>query len=219
MSAPAGGLVGRVMSRRAARVLTGLLLLIPGGLLLGRSGYLEVKAALASLLIDRALESHFEDGRPHRPWSWADTCPIAVLEVERLGVRRVVLRGATGESMAFGAGHVDGTAPPNARGHSVIAGHRDRGFAFLRDLRPGDRLNVRTAGAIRDYIVDDTRIVAATDVAVIAETPEDRLTLLTCYPFGGLLRSRLRFVVTAAAAHGRMPIVRNASGTGSRLSR
>jgi sortase A len=204
------------MTRRAGLVLTALLLLVPGGLLLGRRGYLEAKAALASRLIDGAFEAHLRDGRPHRPWAWADMYPVAVLEVERLGVQRVVLRGATGESLAFGAGHVDGTASPNARGHSVLAGHRDRGFAFLRDLRPGDGLRLRTADGVRDYLVDGIRVVTATDVTVMAETPEDRLTLLTCYPFGGLLRSRLRYVVTAAAAHGpkgRMKL--DASGTGS----
>ena len=202
MSAPAGRAGGGTGSRRAWLLAAGLLLLVPGGLLLGRHGYVEAKAALAQHLIDRALEAHLRDGRPHRPWAWADTCPIAVLEVERLGVRRVVLRGATGESLAFGTGHVDGTALPNARGHTVLAGHRDRGFAFLRDLRPGDRLSVRTAEAVRDYVVDGTRVVAATDVAVIADTPEDRLTLLTCYPFGGLLPSPVRFVVTAARPQG-----------------
>lgn len=189
-------------TRRAGLVLTALLLLVPGGLLVGRRGYMEAKAALAQHLIDRALVAHLRDGNPHRPWAWADMEPIAVLEFERLGVRRAVLRGATGESLAFGAGHVDGTALPNGRGHAVLAGHRDRGFAFLQELRPGDRLRLRTAGAVRDYVVDGTRVVAATDLGVIAETPEDRLTLLTCYPFGGILRSRLRYVVTAAAAHG-----------------
>src|SRR5258706_11811255 len=148
------------MTRRAGLVLAGLLLFVPGGLLLGRCGYLEAKGALASCLIERALQAHLRDGKPHRPWAWADMHPIALLEVGRLGVRRAVLRGATGESLAFGAGHVDGTAWPNARGHSVLAGHRDRGFAFLKDVRRGDRLRLRTAGAVRDYVVDDTRVVA-----------------------------------------------------------
>lgn len=204
------------MTRRAVLVPAAILLLVPGGLLLGRFGYLEAKAALASRLIDRALAAHLRDGQLHRPWAWADMHPIALLQVGRLRVRRAVLRGATGESLAYGAGHVDGTAWPNARGHSVIAGHRDRGFAFLKNLRPGDRLRLRTADAVRDYVVDDIQVVPATDVAAIADTSEDRLTLLTCYPFGGLLRSRLRYVVTAAA-QGPTEIVVNASGTNSTL--
>ena len=208
------------MRRRAALRLGALLLLIPGCLLLGRRGCLEAKAVLAGHLIDRAFAAHLRDGRPHRPWAWADMHPIAVLEAGRLGVRRTVLRGTTGESLAFGAGHIDGTALPNGRGHSVLAGHRDRAFAFLGELARGDTLRLRTASGVRDYVVDGIRIVSATDVGVIEPTPEDRLTLLTCYPFGGLLRSHLRYVVTAIpVVHGPTEIVVNASGTNSPLSR
>ncbi len=188
------------MHRHTGLQLGALLLLMPGCLLLGRRGYFEAKAVLAGHLIDRALAAHFRDGRPHRPWAWADMHPIAVLEAGRLGVHRTVLRGATGESMAFGAGHIDGTALPNGRGHSVLAGHRDRAFAFLAELGHGDTLRLRTASGARDYVVDGIRIANAADVGVIEPTPEDRLTLLTCYPFGGLLPSRLRYVVTATPA-------------------
>lgn len=185
------------MRRRVVLLLGTLLLLGPGCFLLGRRGYLEAKAVLAGRLIDRAFAAHLVDGRPHRPWAWADMHPIAVLEAGRPGVRRTVLRGASGESMAFGVGHLDGTALPNGRGHCVLAGHRDRAFAFLADLQPGDTLRLRTASAVRNYLVDGIRIVPLSDVGVLEPTPEDRLTLLTCYPFGGLTRSRFRYVVTA----------------------
>jgi len=177
-----------------------LLLLGSGGFLIGRRGYLGAKGMLAERLIDRALKAHLTDGRPHRPWSWADMHPIASLEVERLDVRRNVLRGASGESLAFGVGHVDGTALPNAPGHCVLAGHRDKGFAFLEDLRPGDSMIVRTFGRVREYVVDGIRIVPRTATGILDPTPEDRLTLVTCYPFGGLLRSPWRYIVTAGAA-------------------
>ena len=51
---------------------------------------------------------HLADGEAHPPWRWADTSPIARLEVPRLGVRRVVLAGATGAVLAFGPGHIHG---------------------------------------------------------------------------------------------------------------
>src|SRR5262249_22164287 len=108
--------------RRALLAGAGLLL-AAGGALLGRGLYLEAKGALARILIERALAAHLQDGRPHRPWSWADTTPIAVLELHRLSVRRVVLEGASGTSLAFGVGHIDGTARPNSPGTCVLAGH------------------------------------------------------------------------------------------------
>jgi sortase A len=186
---------------RARRILLpcALALLCAGGSLVGRRGYLEAKAVLARRLIDGAFAARLRDGRPHRPWAWADTYPIAILEADRLNVRRTVLAGASGSSLAFGAGHIDGTAWPNAPGHCVLAGHRDREFEFLRDLRAGDVLRLRTAGGMREYIVDGAAIVDEGDATALQATSGDRLTLVTCYPFGGLFRSSLRYVVTGAA--------------------
>jgi sortase A len=193
------------MPTRRTLGIAALLFLFAGGGLLGRRGYLEAKGLLARALIERAFAAHLRDGAPHRPWAWADTYPIAVLEVDRLHVRCPVLAGASGTSLAFGAGHIDGTAPPNAPGHSVLAGHRDREFRFLRDLAPGDVLRLRTAGAEREYIVDGASVVRGDDSTALQPTTRDRLTLVTCYPFGGLWRSPLRYVVTAAPRADRMP--------------
>jgi len=177
-----------------------ILLLGAGGALIGRRGYLEAKAVLARHLIERAFSAHLRDGRPHRPWTWADTYPIAALELDRLGVRRTVLVGASGTSLAFGVGHIDGTARPNRRGNCVLAGHRDGAFAFLEEVRRGDVLRLRAADTVREYVVDGTGVVARTDASPLGPTIGRRLTLVTCYPFGGLLRSPWRYVVTAAAA-------------------
>lgn len=186
---------------RARRILaTGAVLLLgAGAVLVGRRGYLEAKGLLARHLIDRALTAHLQDGRPHRPWSWADTYPFAILELDRLDVRRTVLAGASGTSLAFGVGHIDGTAWPNSAGNCVLAGHRDRAFAFLEDVRPGDVVRLRTRGAVREYVVNRAGVVARTDATVLQATGDDRLTLVTCYPFDGLLRSPWRYVVTAVA--------------------
>jgi len=191
------------MTQRHLLLLGPILLLASGGVLVGRHGYLAAKAVLAGRLIDRALADHLRDGGTHPPWSWADMHPIAVVEVGRLGIRRIVLRGASGESLAFGVGHVDGTALPNTPGHCVLAGHYDRAFSFLEELERGDILSVRTFDSVRDYVVDGIRVVPRTDTDLLDPTPEDRLTLVTCYPFGGLLRSPWRYVVTALPVRSR----------------
>jgi sortase A len=172
-----------------------LTLFAAGAFLLTEQGWLAAKACLAEVLIDRALAAHLRDGAAHRPWSWADMHPIARLEVPRLGVRRAVLSGATGSSLAFGPGHVDGTAPPNARGNCAVAGHRDSWFAFLEELRVGDRLYLRTHGHTERYVVQDLIVATKWDSQFLAPAEKLRLTLITCYPFGGLRRSDLRYVV------------------------
>jgi len=83
---------------RVATFLLGLGLLGGGGALLGEQAWLSVKASLAERLIEHAFAAHLEDGGVHRPWRWADTHPIARLEVPRLGVERIVLAGASGSS-------------------------------------------------------------------------------------------------------------------------
>jgi len=166
-----------------------------GGLLLGEQAWLAVKARLAAVLIDHALEAHLRDGAVHRPWSWADTYPVARLEVPRLGIRRHVLSGASGSSLAFGPGHVDGTAAPNTHGNCVLAGHRDSWFAFLEELRDGDRVQLRAHGSVRRYEVVETRVVSMWDAEAVEAAGREELTLITCFPFDGLLPSPWRYVV------------------------
>lgn len=170
--------------------------LVLGGLLLGEQAWLACKAAVAERLIDRAFEAHLRDGGRHLPWSWADTHPIGRLEVPRLGVRRTVLSGASGSSLAFGPGHVDGTARPNARGNCVLAGHRDSWFSFLEQLRLGDEVVLQSGDDTRRFVVAALDVRSMWDGDVVAPTVEDQLTLVTCYPFGGLAGSTQRFVVT-----------------------
>jgi len=172
-----------------------LALLALGGLLLSDQLRLRVKAHAASLLVDAAFEAHLEDGAVHPPWGWADTHPVARLEAPRLGVRRTVLSGASGSSLAFGPGHVHGSASPNARGNCVLAGHRDSWFAFLEELRLGDRILLRTRGELREYRVAELRVVSMWDLSPTEATARARLTMITCYPFSGLVSSPWRYVV------------------------
>lgn len=176
-----------------------LVFLVGGGATLAHHGSIRAKGVLARHLIDRALEAHLRDGRAHRPWPWADVHPIARLEIDRLGVSASVLSGASGASLAFGVGHVDGTARPGRPGHCVLAGHRDRAFAFLRNLEAGDLLRLRTHAGTRHYVVDSAQVVRATETRILQPTPDTRLTLVTCYPFDGLLRSPWRYVVSSGS--------------------
>jgi sortase A len=181
---------GRVM------LSSSLLLLGTGCLLFGRQGYVQGKALLAEHLVARAFQAHIKDGEVHRPWEWADMTPIARLEVDRMELARYVLSGASGSSMAFGLGHIDGTAAPNTAGNTVLAGHRDTWMAFLRDLRAGDRMRVVTRTGVQEDVPAGTRVVHETDLDVLEPSSDHRLTLVTCYPFDGWTRSPWRYVAT-----------------------
>jgi len=178
------------------RLALGLLLGLGAAALLGERAYLALKAELAQVLLDRAFERRLAGEPNARPWRWADMQPVAELEVPRLNLRRSILSGASGESLAFGLGHLHGTALPGQPGRSVVAGHRDSFAAFLQRLRPGDDLWLRVPAGRQRYRVLETQVVHRSDTGILRDQGEG-LTLLTCWPFEGLLRSPWRYVVRA----------------------
>jgi sortase A len=84
-------------------------------------------------------------------------------------------------------------------GNAVISGHRDTHFAFLRELRSGDLLLVRSpTGGVGRYVVSGIEVVRSKDVRVLLDVGDDRLTLMTCYPFDSPVPGGpLRYVVVA----------------------
>ena len=111
----------------------------------------------------------------------------------------VVLAGANGAALAFGPGHLTTSAPPGVSDNSVIAGHRDTHFAFLKALQPGDALQLQALdGVVHHYTVTDTQVVHETDTRVLQRSQSAMLTLITCYPFDAVVPGGpLRYVVRA----------------------
>ncbi|HEX7005655.1 MAG TPA: class GN sortase [Alphaproteobacteria bacterium] len=176
-------------------------LLAIGGWQAGHGAFLHGKAWLAQELLRDAWARSRGDAPPARPWPWADTWPVARIEVARLGVDEIVLAGGSGRTLAFGPGHVDGTAAPGQPGNSVIGGHRDTHFRFLRDLVPGDTVVVTTVERRRiAYRVVDRQVVRDGAAGIRLDVDGTWLTLATCYPFDSLVPGGpLRYVVTARA--------------------
>ena len=178
-----------------------LLLIALGSWQFGRGAWIQAKAWVAQGLIASAWSRTLRGETEAKPWSWADTWPVARLSVPRLGVERYVLAGADGAAMAFGPGHVRGTSLPGAAGNSVIGGHRDTHLAFMRELRVGDALTVeRPDGARVSYRVASAEVLDRREVWVVRQEGPTRLTLVTCYPFDALdANGPLRYVVVAQA--------------------
>jgi sortase A len=167
---------------------------------LGSAGYIQAKALLAQQLLERAWTTQQRSGAVAKPWPWADTAPLARLSVARLGVDEIVLRGDSGRTLAFGPAWNEGSALPGAPGTSVISGHRDTHFAFLRELRADDRIVLESAHARAEYRVTGVRIVDAQATRIEAQAGRRRLLLVTCYPFDAIVAGGpLRYVVQAEA--------------------
>jgi sortase A len=172
-----------------------------GGGTAASGAYIYLKARTAQYLIERAWSrNEFEDRSIH-PWPWADTHVLARLRVPSLAIERYVLEGANGQALAFGPGHLSGTPLPGESGNSIIAGHRDTQFRFLRDLEAGDEIffDLPHGRTVR-YRVQHVWVTTDTDPRPLASTGETWLTLITCYPFDALRAGGpLRFIVEAQA--------------------
>lgn len=162
---------------------------------------IHAKAILAQHLLDYAWQRTLGGATRAKPWPWADTWPVARLTARGLQGWVYVLADASGRSLAFGPGHVAGTAAPGAAGNSVIAGHRDTHFRFLQVLAADDRVTLETAGGTsRSYQIIDKRVVDTRNTQSVQPSDAPMLTLVTCYPFDAIVPGGpLRYVVTAVA--------------------
>ena len=180
---------------------------------LAGAAQIQLKAWLAPVLIERAWEATLDKGTPVKPWPWADTWPVARLTVPNLERELFVLAGDSGNALAFGPGHSSASAALGSSGLSVIGGHRDTHFAFLRELQPAEPLHLQLPdGRRRHYRVVALRIANAERERLHATGGAERLLLVTCYPFDTIRPGGpLRYVVEAHPADGKSVW----SGTGS----
>ncbi len=106
-----------------------------------------------------------------------------------------VFEGVSEDILRRGPGHVPGTGLPTGGSNCVIAAHRDSFFRPLRKVKVGDRLFLTgETGEEREYRLAHSQIVSPDQVGVMAPTPTDQVTLVTCYPFDFIGRAPYRIV-------------------------
>lgn len=183
-----------------------LLLVVLAMWFLGESAYMTAKAELAQYLLQEAWQRHLKDGAEHRPWPWADTSPIARLVFPQQDTKLVVLAGASGRNLAFGPAHLSASVMPGQLGVSVIGGHRDTHFAFLRHVQLGEQFLLQTADGIkRKFEIVQIQVTDVRDSDILLQSQEPVLALVACYPFNALdSGGPLRYLVIARAVSNRI---------------
>jgi len=175
-----------------------LILALAGLILLGQGAYIHAKALVAQILLERAFEETIATGRETKPWSWADTWPVARIEVNRLHASAIALAGSSGQALAFGPGHVEGTPDAGERGVAIYSAHRDTHFAFLKNIVTGDEIDVtRRDGRTFRYRVDTTSVVRFDASGIDPLATGHQLALSTCWPFDALTQGPERYLVHA----------------------
>lgn len=102
-----------------------------------------------------------------------------------------VYHGTSDEVLKKGVGHLFGTdLPVGGEGsHAVLTGHTGLTnatlFDHLDEVKEGDAIYVQVAGEKLKYEVDSTEVVLPDETdSLRAREGEDRITLITCTPYG-----------------------------------
>ena len=164
-------------------------------------GYIHAKAWLAQHLIHATWQETMSRTNVRSPWPGADMHPVARLTAKRGEVNLMVLSDTSARTLAFGPGHMAGTTVPGHYGNVVMSGHRDTHFAFIKYLQDVDQLNLEAKnGNRKTYEVIGARVLHQNDIEIAFETGDDRITLITCYPFDSPIPGGpLRYAVIARA--------------------
>lgn len=113
------------------------------------------------------------------------------VRIPKIDVNLPVYHGASNEVLAAGAGHLYGTSLPvgGESTHAVLTGHRGVPgsllFTRLDELRVGDSFYIEVMGEELGYKIDRIDVIEPDDDSKLRVTAgEDRVTLMTCTPYG-----------------------------------
>lgn len=190
------------------------------------AGWIQIKAYTAQLLLNNAWSRTLDNTAINRkeyffkPWSWADTWPVARMTVPKFNIDYLILDGMHGQSLAFGPGRVTnqevfGENLPVVSSHvsvnhsiplpnhsRIIAGHKDTHFKFLEHLIIGDIVRIQNdQGSWTEYTVSNTEVSVPVDGRIPISDSKNEISLITCYPFTPtVLPSDKRYIVTLSPA-------------------
>jgi sortase A len=149
---------------------------------------------------DQSLWSPNRVSAWHKALSDPAPAPLAVLRIPKIRLEVPVLPGTDDRTLDRAVGHIAGTAKPGTDGNLGIAGHRDGFFRGLKDISPGDTIELDTFQGKDSYRVERTWVVKPEDLSVLDPTSTRALTLVTCFPFYYVGSAPQRFIVRAVFA-------------------
>lgn len=116
---------------------------------------------------------------------------MGTIRIPKVSIDLPIYHGTSETALASGAGHLYGSSLPvgGKSTHSVITGHRGlveaMMFTRLDELKAGDFFYVEVMGEKLGYEVDRITVIEPNDTSQLKIVPgEDRITLMTCTPYG-----------------------------------
>ena len=116
---------------------------------------------------------------------------MGYVEIPAINVKMMIYHGTDDDTLAIGAGHLEGTSLPvgGSSTHAVITAHSGmktmRAFDDIRELKKGDRILISVLGKKLIYEVENQETVLPHEMESLKIVPgKDLLTLITCTPYG-----------------------------------
>ncbi len=176
-------------------------LFVIGVILTAKSGWFYVKGVLAQHLLHNAWFKQKTTGKAQKAWDWSESTPTGKLLIPSIDLSHVILDNSKNEALAFGPGHIKGTALPGEPGNIGIAGHRDSFFKRLEDVDEGEFIGIEHDEGLQIFQVSQIEIIEPSDTHWFDATNFNCLTLVTCYPFQFDGNAPQRFIVRANSVY------------------
>ena len=116
---------------------------------------------------------------------------MGTIRIPKISVKLPIYHGTSQSALASGAGHLYGSSLPvgGKDTHAVITGHRGlvdaMMFTRLDEMRVDDYFYIEVMGRTLGYKVDRISVIEPNDTSKLKIVPsEDRVTLMTCTPYG-----------------------------------
>ena len=116
---------------------------------------------------------------------------MGTIRIPKISVRLPIYHGTSESALASGAGHLYGSSLPvgGKSTHAVLTGHRGlveaAMFTRLDEMRVGDYFYIEVMGRTLGYQVNRITVIEPNDTSQLIIVPgEDRVTLMTCTPYG-----------------------------------
>jgi sortase A len=182
-----------------------IVLLVGGGALIGYSGYhltdqkvQEKKALEDAKNIVKAAGNNEKEKTSGISYSFSQGDVVGILNIPKLNKKLPIIEGTDEAELEKGVGHYSDTKLPGQKDRIFLAGHRDTVFKRMGEIEIGDTLNIQMESGTYQYKVFETIIVKESDLSVLQPTsPDEVLTLSTCYPFEYLSSTEERYIINA----------------------
>lgn len=116
--------------------------------------------------------------------------PAISITIAKIGVHAPVVQtppvNGVWDVADWAVGHLTTTPDPGAAGNAAYAGHDDiKGEVFKRlgELKPGDKILLRTKHAQYTYVVTNQTVVDPSNTSVLNPTRQSTVTLISCTPY------------------------------------